>query len=115
MIVKTQQPLIWRVVFPQFDSHTHTQRLQKIYLHLFDETATMTLKAAELPSMAEDIPLFGLKEESEEGGGGSRGGDQGRYRRIESAEKGIETAEKGEIESRVSFGTDGCGGCSRSR
>ncbi|KAI5665859.1 hypothetical protein M9H77_15712 [Catharanthus roseus] len=77
-------------------------------------TATTALKAAELPSIAEDIGLFGLRKKlkkAEEGAEeivkeGFEAADKG----IEAAEKGIVAAEKGieaaekEIESAVSFG-----------
>ncbi|KAG5543787.1 hypothetical protein RHGRI_016519 [Rhododendron griersonianum] len=76
--------------------------------------ATTTLKAAELPSMAQDIPLFGLRKKlkkvEEEAEEVIKEGIESAEKGIEIAEKGIETAEKGietaerEIESAVSFG-----------
>ncbi|KAH7856580.1 hypothetical protein Vadar_003093 [Vaccinium darrowii] len=71
--------------------------------------ATTTLKAGDFPSMAQDIPLFGLRkklekveEEAEvvikEGIESAEKGIEKVERGLETAEKGIETAER-EIES----------------
>ncbi|XP_052195358.1 uncharacterized protein LOC127803285 [Diospyros lotus] len=71
-------------------------------------TATTTLKAAELPSRAEDIPLFGLrkklKQAEEEAEEVIKEGIETAEKEIQAAERGIETAEK-EIETAVSFGS----------
>ncbi|KAL6956578.1 hypothetical protein U1Q18_040660 [Sarracenia purpurea var. burkii] len=70
-------------------------------------TATTTLKAAEWPSRAQDIPIFGLRKKLEKV---EEKVEEVIKEGIESAERGIETAEKdietaeGEIESAVSFG-----------
>ncbi|CAK9158716.1 unnamed protein product [Ilex paraguariensis] len=88
---------------------------------LFLLTATTALKAVELPSRAQDIPLFGLRkklkkaeEEAEEivkaGFETAEKGIEAAEKGIEAAEKGLTTAEKGlatagkEIEKEVSFG-----------
>lgn len=84
-------------------------------------TAATALKAMELPSRAQDIPLFGLRrglkkaeEEAEqivkEGFEAADKGIVAAEKGIEAAEKGIEAAENGvvaaekEIETAVSFG-----------
>ncbi|KAK9990514.1 hypothetical protein SO802_025499 [Lithocarpus litseifolius] len=88
---------------------------------LFLLTASPALTARELPSLAEDIPLFGLRkklkkaeEEAEEivkeGFEAAEKGIEVAEKGIVSVEKGIVTAEKGiqtverEIETEVSFG-----------
>ncbi|KAK2986486.1 hypothetical protein RJ640_012166 [Escallonia rubra] len=74
---------------------------------LFLLTATTVLKAAELPSRAQDIPLFGLrkklKKAEEEAEEIVKEGFDSAEKGIEAAEKGIEKAEE-EIETAVSFG-----------
>jgi hypothetical protein len=84
-------------------------------------TASTALAAKEYPSIAEDIPLFGLRkklrkaeEEAEEivkeGFNVAEKGIESVEKGIVTAEKGIERAEKGieaaekEIETAVSFG-----------
>lgn len=60
---------------------------------------TTALTARELPSMAQDIPLFGLrkklKKAEEEAEELIKEGFEAAEKGIETAEKGIETAEKG--------------------
>ncbi|KAA8531775.1 hypothetical protein F0562_006508 [Nyssa sinensis] len=69
---------------------------------LFLLTATTTLKALELPSRAEDIPLFGLRKKlkkvEEEAEEIIKEGIVAAEKGIITAERGIETAEK-EIET----------------
>ncbi|KAL8471985.1 hypothetical protein ACS0TY_029282 [Phlomoides rotata] len=77
-------------------------------------TATTALKASEMPSRAQDIPLFGLRrslrkaeKEAEEI---VKEGFEAAEKGIEAAEKGIDVAEKGveaaekEVETVLSFG-----------
>ncbi|KAI8029432.1 hypothetical protein LOK49_LG01G03398 [Camellia lanceoleosa] len=70
-------------------------------------TAGTTVKAAELPSRAQDIPLFGLRKKLKKV---EEEAEEVIKEGIETAEKGIETAEKGietvesEIESALRFG-----------
>ncbi|XP_059458682.1 uncharacterized protein LOC132188278 [Corylus avellana] len=94
-----------------------TGRRQLVFLL----TASTALAAKESPSIAEDIPLFGLRkklrkveEEAEEivkeGFNAAEKGIESVEKGIVTAEKGIETVEKGietaerEIETAVSFG-----------
>ncbi|KAL3616451.1 hypothetical protein CASFOL_039841 [Castilleja foliolosa] len=76
--------------------------------------ATTAFKATEMPSRAQDIPLFGLKrglrkaeQEAEqivkEGFEEAEKGIEAAEKGIEAAERGVETAEK-EIETVLSFG-----------
>lgn len=77
-------------------------------------TAATALKAMELPSRAQDIPLFGLrrglKKAEEEAEQIVKEGFEAADKGIVAAEKGIEAAENGvvaaekEIETAVSFG-----------
>ncbi|PIN02207.1 hypothetical protein CDL12_25279 [Handroanthus impetiginosus] len=84
-------------------------------------TATTALKAMEMPSKAQDIPLFGLRqglrkaeqeaeeivkegfEAADKGIVAAEKGIKAAETGVEAAEKGIEAAEK-EIETAVSFG-----------
>ena len=67
---------------------------------------TTALTARELPSRAQDIPLFGLRKKlekvEEEAEEILKEGFQAAEKGIETAEKGIESAEK-EIETAVAF------------
>jgi hypothetical protein len=77
-------------------------------------TASTALAAKEYPSIAEDIPLFGLRKKlrkaEEEAEEIVKEGFNAAEKGIETVEKGIVTAEKGveraekEIETAVSFG-----------
>ncbi|KAI3665756.1 hypothetical protein L6452_44386 [Arctium lappa] len=77
---------------------------------LFLMTATTAVKALEMPSMAEDIGLFGLrkklKKAEEEAEEIVKEGIESAEKGLEAAERGIETAEK-EIATDVSFGIGG--------
>ncbi|KAI3699649.1 hypothetical protein L2E82_44073 [Cichorium intybus] len=77
---------------------------------LFLLTATTAVKAMEMPSMAEDIGLFGLrkklKKAEEEAVEIVKEGIDSAEKGIEAAERQIETAEQ-EIETEVSFGFGG--------
>ncbi|GAB4847080.1 hypothetical protein Ancab_026089 [Ancistrocladus abbreviatus] len=70
-------------------------------------TSATALKAFELPSIAEDIPLFGLRKKIVKL---EKKAEEVVRESLERAEKGIEVAEKGieaaekEIETAVSFG-----------
>ncbi|GAV86771.1 hypothetical protein CFOL_v3_30197 [Cephalotus follicularis] len=67
---------------------------------LLSLTATVSLIAKDLPSLAEDIPIFGLRKKLKSA---EEGAVEIVKEGLETAEKGIETAER-EIESAVSFG-----------
>lgn len=77
-------------------------------------TATTALKASEMPTRAQDIPLFGLRKglrkAEEEAEKIVKEGFEAADKGIVAAEKGVEAAEKGvvaaekEIETAVSFG-----------
>uniref|UniRef100_A0A2N9IEZ3 Synechocystis YCF37 n=1 Tax=Fagus sylvatica TaxID=28930 RepID=A0A2N9IEZ3_FAGSY len=81
---------------------------------LFLLTASTALTSRELPSVAEDIPLFGfrkkLKKAEEEAEEIVKEGFEAAERGLVTAEKGIVTAERGietvesEIETALSFG-----------
>ncbi|KVI02639.1 uncharacterized protein LOC112513757 [Cynara cardunculus var. scolymus] len=87
----------------QFDGQSRRQLL-------FLMTATTAVKALEMPSMAEDIGLFGLrkklKKAEEEAEEIVKEGIESAEKGLEAAERGIETAEK-DIATDVSFGIGG--------
>ncbi|XP_071703405.1 uncharacterized protein [Rutidosis leptorrhynchoides] len=88
----------------RFDGHQTRRQL------LFLMTSGTAVTALEMPSMAEDIGLFGLrkkiKKAEEEAEEIVKEGIESAEKGFEAAEKGIENAEE-EIETEVSFGFEG--------
>ncbi|KAJ9564067.1 hypothetical protein OSB04_000033 [Centaurea solstitialis] len=81
---------------------------------LFLTTAITAAKALEMPSMAEDIGLFGLrkklKKAEEEAVEIVKEGIESAEKGIEAAERGIEAAETEVVATEVRFGGGGVGG-----
>ncbi|KAL4568653.1 hypothetical protein LXL04_024268 [Taraxacum kok-saghyz] len=100
---KAQSPKIAAPPSIQSDGQSRRQLL-------FLMTATTAVTAMEMPSMAEDIGLFGLrkklKKAEEEAVEIVKEGIDSAEKGIEAAERGIEKAEK-EIETEASFGFGG--------